>query len=164
MTLLLSAMFNLSLCGRVFQHSVQPSSRVPPVEILADNTPAKLCTVYGFNSKSGSYLYNALFGEAFSSDVVIFRAKLIEELVDVSGQADVAVMHVSQIERNSGFSSLLEGISAHVNGLCKVFKHSSCLVILMDGIHDQNLEEQITNLVAETSLFDKSLEVRYIFT
>lgn len=130
----------------------------------ADHATAKLCTLFGFNSRSGLYLYDAIFrDDAIPKDLIVFRAKRHNELMNVCKEGDVAIAHISIMEKNAGATSLLENLSTHVRGLCKTARSQSCLIVLFDGREGENtdLEKKIGDIVVETESFDCSLEVYY---
>lgn len=124
--------------------------------------PTKVCMLLGFKSKSGLYLRDAVFGDNnVPKDTVVFQLNTVNELVSASELGDVAIVHVSALERNTDAAPLLESISVYVQGLCKRKRASSSLIVLVDGREDEGrvLEKIVDEIAAEVLAFDCSLEV-----
>lgn len=122
----------------------------------------KLCTAFGFKSKSGLCIYDHLFKDgAIPKDVVIFKAETDSEVFKLHGAADVFVAHASLLENNSGAGLLLQSIGSYVRGLCKAGTAASTLVVLVEGKGNENilLENQILQIIEEAQSFKCNVQV-----
>jgi len=153
----------LAQCSRVLSAIGKRVAPAGATNSQIEPSHAKLCTLLGFRSKSGLYLRDSVFkSDAISKDTIVFQGETLRELANLCELADVAVAHVSTLERNTGAEQLLESIGAHVRGMCKSKRHASSLIVLIDGkdTEGKELERSINEIVAETQSFGCSLEVQ----
>lgn len=135
--------------------------------VQAAQHDVKLCTAFGFKSKSGLCIYDSFFrSDAIPKDIVVFNAETDNEIMKMSGKGDVSVTHVSVLEKNSGAGLLLQNMGAYVRGLWKAGTPTNFLMVLVDGKESESvlLEKQIKQVIDEAHSFSCNVQVNCNFS
>ncbi len=157
-TLLVAAAVSTVRCARLLPTTAQRLTN------LHDGTAhdLKLCTAFGFKSKSGLCVYDSLLkSDAVPTDVVVFKAETDKEVLRLHGAGEVYVTHLSVLEKNSGAGLLLQRIGTYVRGLCKAESVGSTLMVLVEGKENENveLEKQILQITEEAQSYKCEVQV-----
>ena len=138
-------------------------ARILPTVAHSTTLDVKLCTAFGFKSKSGLCIYDSLFkNDAVPNDIVVFKAETDGEIFRLKGGGDVYVTYLSVLEKNSGAGLLLQRIGAYVRGLCEVESAESILLVLVEGKENENglLEKQILQITEEAQSYKCDVQVK----
>ena len=155
--LLAAAAVNTAKCARIL-----PTVAQRLTNLHSTTLDVKLCTAFGFKSKSGLCIYDSLFkNDAVPKDVVVFKAETDGEVLRLKGGGDVYVTHLSVLEKNSGAGPLLQRIGAYVRGLCEVGSAESTLLVLVEGKESESgrLEKQVLQVTEEAQSYKCDVQV-----